>query len=63
MWLFLLELASLQANRWGPVEVELTALTLESSLQVLRRPFCRTSLCWTRFCTAAALEPFCSLSS
>lgn len=41
----------------------LTALTLDSSLQVLSSPFCSTSFCWTRLCTAAALEPLCSLSS
>lgn len=47
----------------GVCDIVLTALTLDSSLQVLSRPFCRTSFCWTRFWMAAALDPFCSLSS
>lgn len=44
-------------------ESELTAVTLDSSLQVLSKPLCRTSLCWTRLCMAAVLEPLCSPSS
>lgn len=42
--------------------VWLTAVTLEISLQVLRRPLCSKSLCWMTLCMAAGLSEPISIS-